>query len=56
MNRSKVIKRKLYRLFGNEAYKDGELNRPYLASKIFNNKSLLSKDECYCASKSSIAF
>lgn len=43
MNRSKVIKRKLIELFGNEAYKDGRLNRPYLSSKIFNDKNLLSK-------------
>lgn len=41
MNRSKVIKRKLIKLFGKSAYKDEKLNRPYLASKIFNNKSLL---------------
>lgn len=43
MNRSKVIKRKLIDLFGKSAYKDGKLNRPYLASKIFNNQILLSK-------------
>ncbi len=43
MNRSKVIKRKLIELFGEPAYKDGKLNRPYLASKIFSDKSLLSK-------------
>jgi len=43
MNRSKIIKRKLTQLFGNEAYKDGKLNRPYLAKKIFNDKSLLNK-------------
>ncbi|MBV7270202.1 dephospho-CoA kinase [Winogradskyella luteola] len=43
MNRSKVIKRKLIELFGEYAYKDGKLNRPYLASKIFSDKSLLSK-------------
>lgn len=43
MNRSKVIKRKLIDLFGKSAYKDGMLNRPYLASKIFNNQILLSK-------------
>lgn len=41
MNRSKVIKRKLIKLFGELAYKDGKLNRPYLASKIFNDKTLL---------------
>ncbi len=43
MNRSKVIKRKLIDLFGNEAYINGKLNRPYLALKIFNNTSLLEK-------------
>ncbi|NRD23417.1 dephospho-CoA kinase [Winogradskyella litoriviva] len=43
MNRSKVIKRKLIHLFGEEAYKNGKLNRPYLSSKIFNNKELLIK-------------
>lgn len=41
MNRSKIIKRKLIKLFGEEAYKENKLNRPYLASAIFNNKSLL---------------
>ncbi|WP_111682982.1 dephospho-CoA kinase [Winogradskyella tangerina] len=43
MNRSKVIKRKLIQIFGESAYKNGRLNRPYLASKIFNNKSLLAE-------------
>lgn len=43
MNRSKVIKRKLIQLFGESAYINGHLNRPYLASKIFNDKTLLSK-------------
>ena len=43
MNRSKVIKRKLIDLFGKDAYKNNELNRPYLSSKIFNNKELLAK-------------
>ena len=43
MNRSKVIKRKLIKLFGKSAYRDGELNRAYLASKIFSDKSLLSQ-------------
>ena len=41
MNRSKVIQRKLIALFGGEAYKNGMLNRPYLANLIFNNKGLL---------------
>ena len=43
MNRSKVIKRKLIDLFGKSAYENGKLNRPYLASKIFNDQMLLSK-------------
>jgi len=43
MNRSKVIKRKLIKLFGKSAYKKGKLNRSYLASKIFSDKTLLEK-------------
>jgi dephospho-CoA kinase len=43
MNSSKIIKRQLTELFGESAYKDGELNRSYLASKIFTEKALLSK-------------
>jgi len=43
MRRSKVIKRKLILLFGEKAYVDGELNRPYLANIIFNDKSYLQK-------------
>jgi dephospho-CoA kinase len=41
MNRSKVIKRKLVKLFGEKAYLDNKINRPYLADCIFNNKDLL---------------
>lgn len=43
MHRSKIIRRKLIQLFGEDAYVNDQLNRPYLASKIFNDKSLLSK-------------
>ena len=43
MNQSKVLKRKLIDLFGKSAYKDGKLNRPFLASKIFSDQMLLSK-------------
>lgn len=43
MNRSKIIKRKLIALFGDEAYKDNTLNRPFLADKIFNNAENLKK-------------
>lgn len=43
MNRSKVIKRQLISLFGEEAYIEEKLNRTFLASKIFNDKTLLLK-------------
>ena len=43
MNRSKVIRKKLIKLFGEAAYKDGTLNKPYLSSKIFNDKTFLAK-------------
>ena len=41
MNSSKDIKKKLMALFGDDAYVDGQLNRPFLASKIFGNDELL---------------
>ena len=40
---SKVIKRKLIGLFGENAYKKDQLNKPFIAEAIFNNKSLLEK-------------
>ena len=43
MNTSKVIKRELIALFGDETYRDNQLNRPFLASKIFQNHDLLKK-------------
>jgi dephospho-CoA kinase len=43
MNRSKVIKRKLVQLFGEKAYINSELNKPYIANIIFNNKTYLQK-------------
>lgn len=43
MNSSKVIKRKLIALFGDNAYKNEVLNKPFIASKIFNNKEYLHK-------------
>jgi len=41
MNSSKAIKKKLITEFGKDAYKEGKLNRPYLASIIFNDKNKL---------------
>jgi len=43
MNRSKVIKRKLIKLFGDEAYVNNTLNKPFIASQIFSNQDLLKK-------------
>ena len=43
MNRSKIIKRKLVKLFGDDAYIDNELNKPFIAQNIFSNKDLLEK-------------
>ncbi|WP_298756619.1 dephospho-CoA kinase [uncultured Psychroserpens sp.] len=43
MGRSKVIRRKLIALFGEDAYVDNELNRAYIASKIFNDKTYLER-------------
>lgn len=40
-NRSKVIKRKLISLLGQEAFEDGELNRTFVANKVFKNSKLL---------------
>ncbi len=43
MKRSKIIKRKLIQLFGNEAYFNDELNKPFIANIIFNDESYLKK-------------
>ncbi len=43
MKRSKVIKRKLIELFGKDTYKEGDLNRSYLSSRIFSDQNLLKK-------------
>lgn len=41
MNESQLIKEALIAKFGEEVYDGGELNRPFLASHIFQNQSLL---------------
>jgi len=43
MRRSKVIKRELIKLFGNDAYVGNELNKSFLANIIFNDKAYLQK-------------
>jgi dephospho-CoA kinase len=41
MYKSKYIKRKLTEKFGNKVYENEQLNRPYLANIIFNDKNAL---------------
>ena len=43
MTSSKVIKRKLIALFGEKAYVNDALNKPYIADTIFKNRFLLEK-------------
>ncbi|MDD7887406.1 dephospho-CoA kinase [Flavivirga sp. 57AJ16] len=43
MNKSKIIKRKLIRLFGKKAYIKEVLNTRYIADIIFNDKAYLQK-------------
>ena len=42
-NKSKVIRRKLIKLFGESCYSDGQLDRKYVAEKVFNDTELLKK-------------
>ena len=43
MHTSMVIRDELQQLLGEEVYKNGELDRAYMADKIFNDKTLLEK-------------
>ncbi|MFD0797672.1 dephospho-CoA kinase [Maribacter chungangensis] len=43
MNTSKVLRRKIVQLLGEEAFVDDTLNRAYIAKKVFNDKALLEK-------------
>jgi dephospho-CoA kinase len=44
MTANRFVKSEIIKLFGQEAYyKNGRLNRKYLSSKIFNDKTLLEK-------------
>lgn len=43
MENSDVIKKRIVKLFGVNAYHDNSLNRSFIASKVFNNRILLSK-------------
>lgn len=43
MHNSRVIRNELQELLGDEVYKEGKLDRVYMADKIFNNKALLKR-------------
>lgn len=43
MNTSKVLIKEIKGLLGEEAYKESELNRRYIAGKVFKDKKLLKK-------------
>ncbi|WP_445734934.1 dephospho-CoA kinase [Mariniflexile sp.] len=43
MARSKIIKRKLINLFGNDAYINNQLNKPFVRNIIFKDASYLQK-------------
>jgi dephospho-CoA kinase len=41
MNSSKKIRKKITALLGENAYEDNQLNRPFIAKQVFENKELL---------------
>ncbi|WP_291864195.1 dephospho-CoA kinase [Maribacter sp.] len=43
MQNSKILIQKIKALLGEESYKEGKLNRSYIAQKIFGDRELLSK-------------
>lgn len=43
MVRNKNLKREIIKLLGKESYRNGELNRTFIAFRIFNDKDLLTK-------------
>ncbi len=43
MVEDELLKKQIIDLLGDESYIEGELNRSYIANKVFNNKTLLDK-------------
>jgi dephospho-CoA kinase len=41
LNSNTVVKSEIRKIFGSEAYQNGELNRPFISKKIFNDQHLL---------------
>jgi dephospho-CoA kinase len=56
MNTSKDVKQKIISLFSPKAYKNNELNRSYIATKIFNDASYLKKMNAIIHPKVAIHF
>lgn len=56
MNTSKFVKNKLIGLFGPKAYENNELNKSFIATKIFNDESYLKKMNAIIHPKVAIHF
>ena len=48
MNTDETLKAMIIQHFGNDSYKNGELDRKYLAGIVFNNKEK-TKNLCFCS-------
>ena len=56
MNSSVIIKQEIIELLGENSYKDDVLNKPYIASQIFNTKAVLKQINAIVHPKVAAAF
>ena len=56
MNSSMIIKQEIIELLGENSYKNDTLNKPYIASQIFNTKAVLKKINAIVHPKVAAAF
>ena len=56
MNSSVIIKQEIIELLGENSYKDDTLNKPYIASQIFNTKAVLNQINAIVHPKVAAAF
>ena len=56
MNSSVIIKQEIIELLGENSYKDDTLNKPYIASQIFNTKAVLKQINAIVHPKVAAAF
>ena len=56
MNSSVIIKKEIIELLGENSYKDDTLNKPYIASQIFNTKAVLKQINAIVHPKVAAAF